>query len=48
MVIDLVGRADLLDRALAHHDDAVGKLECFLLVVGDEDRGVAGAVVDFA
>ena len=34
--------------ALAHDDDAVGEFERLLLVVGDEDGGVAGGVVDFA
>ena len=35
-------------RALAHHHQPVGELERLLLVVGDEHRGVAGAVVDLA
>ncbi|MCY1353754.1 hypothetical protein D9M68_483180 [compost metagenome] len=48
MVVDLVRRADLFDRALAHDDDAVGQFQRLLLVVGDEDRRVAGAVVDLA
>src|SRR5262249_37401784 len=47
-VVDLVGRADLLDLAAVQHDDAVGELDRLLLVVGDEDGGVAGAVVDLA
>ncbi len=47
-VIDVVGRADLFDLALAHDDDAVGKLQRFLLVVSDEDGGVAGAIVKLA
>ena len=47
-VVDLVGAADLLDPALVQHDDAVGELDRLLLVVGDEDGGVAGAVVDLA
>ena len=47
-VVDVVGGADLLDRALAHDDDAVGELQRLFLVVGDEDGGVAGAVVDLA
>ncbi len=47
-VVDVVGRADLFDLALAHDDDAVGKLEGLFLVVGDEEGGVAGAVVEFA
>src|SRR3954454_9073980 len=33
LVVDLGGRADLLHLALVHHDDLVGKLERFLLVV---------------
>jgi hypothetical protein len=33
---------------LAHHHHAVGELERFFLVVGDEDGGVAGAVMDLA
>ena len=47
-VVDLVGRADLLDPPLVHHHDAVGELHRLLLVVGDEDGGVAGPVVDLA
>ncbi len=47
-VIDIVGAADLFDRALAHDDDAVGELQCLLLVVRDEHRGVAGLVMDLA
>ena len=47
-VVDLVGGADLLDPALAHHHHAVGELHRLLLVVGDEDGGVPGAVVDLA
>ena len=47
-VIDLVGGADLFDLALAHDDDAVGEFQRLLLVVGDEDGGVAGGVVDIA
>ncbi len=33
-VVDVVGRADLFDLALAHDDDAVGKLEGLFLVRG--------------
>ena len=47
-VVDLVGRADLLDAALVEDDDPVGELERLVLVVGDEDGGVAGLVVDLA
>ena len=35
-------------RALAHDDDAVGQFQRLFLVVGDEDRRVAGGVVDLA
>jgi hypothetical protein len=41
-------RTDLLDAALAQDHDAVGEFQRLLLVVGDEDGGVAGAVVDLA
>ncbi len=47
-VIDIVRRADLLDPALAHHHHAVGEFQRLFLVVGDEQRGVAGAVVQLA
>ena len=36
-VVDLVRRTDLLDPPFAHHHNAVGQLEGFLLVVRDED-----------
>src|SRR5690606_34023446 len=42
------GGADLLDPALDHDDDAVRELQRLFLVVGDEDGGVAGGVVDRA
>ena len=45
MVVDLLGRADLLDMAVAHHHHPVGELKRLLLVVGDEDRGQAHLVV---
>ncbi len=48
LVIDVVGGADLLDLALAHDAEAIGQFEGFFLIMGDEDRGVAGAVVHFA
>src|SRR5262249_27747627 len=47
-IVDLVGRADLLDLAAIQHHDAVGELDRLLLVVGNEDGGVTGAVVDLA
>ncbi len=41
-VVDLVGRADLLEKTAIHNRDPVGQGERFVLVVGDKDRGVAG------
>jgi hypothetical protein len=46
LVVDLVGRADLLDLSLAHHHDAVGELERLFLVVGDEHGGMPRLLVD--
>ena len=46
--VDLVGRADLLDPALAHHHDPVGHGERLLLVVRDHDRGHAEPVLQVA
>ena len=43
--VDLVGRADLLDAAVAQHHDAVGQLQRLFLVVGDEQRGLPGLLV---
>ena len=37
-IVDFARRPDLLDRALVHHDDAVGHRQRFFLIVGDEDR----------
>ena len=42
------GRADLLDAAFVHDHDAVGDLEGFFLVVGDEDAGDVDLVVQAA
>ena len=41
VVVDLVGRTDLLDAALVEHGNAVGEGQRLLLVVGDVDRGDA-------
>src|SRR5581483_6715920 len=48
MLIELVDAAALLDAAAIHHDDTIGELERFFLIVRDEDRGVAGAIVQRA
>ena len=45
LVVELVGRADLLDLAVGHHHDRVGDLHRLLLVVGDEHRGDVDLVV---
>ena len=47
-VVDLGRRADLLDPALAHHDDPIGQRERLLLVVGDVDRRDAELALDRA
>ena len=39
--VEIVGRADLLDAALVHHDDAVGERQRLGLRVGHEDEGDA-------
>lgn len=41
MLVDALGRVDLLDGALMEHGDAVGHGERLTLVVGDEDHGDA-------
>ena len=46
--LDLVRGADLFESALGQDGDAVGELQRLVLVVGHEDRGLAGAVVDLA
>ncbi len=38
VVVDFLGRADLLDLALVHHHHAVGDFQRFFLIVRDEDR----------
>ncbi len=48
VAIDLFRRADLLDVSVVHQHHAVGHLERFFLVVGDEDRGDVQVVVQFA
>ncbi len=45
-LVGLLRRADLLDAALTHHDDAVGQRHRLVLIVGDEDRGGADGALD--
>ena len=45
-LVDLLGRADLLDAALVEHGDAVAHAERLVLVVGDEDEGDADLALD--
>ena len=46
LVVDLLGRAHLLEPALAHHRDAVGHRERLFLVVGHEHEGDADVPLD--
>ena len=48
IVEHLVGRADLFDAALVHHQHAVGQFHRFVLVVGHEDAGQVDLVVQAA
>ena len=41
VIVDLIGRTDLLDVALVEYGDAVGQGQGFLLIVGDVDGGDA-------
>ena len=45
---DLDGGANLLDHSTVDEDNAVGDFEGFVLIVGDEESGEVGAVVEFA
>ena len=45
-LVDLLGRADLLDAAVAHDGDTVGQRERLGLVVRHEQRGRAGGAED--
>ena len=50
-LVDVLGRADLLDETVAHDGDAVGEVERFFLIVGHIKKGDAGAllyVLEFA
>jgi len=47
-IADLVWSADLLDGAVVDEDDAVGDIESFLLVMGDEEAGQVRGVVKAA
>src|SRR6516225_9000830 len=47
-LVDVLGRARLLDLARVHHRDNVGGGHRFRLVMGDVDRGVAVLVVQAA
>ena len=45
-LVDLLGRAELLDPAAVHDRDPVGHRERLLLVVGDVDEGDADLALD--
>ncbi len=44
--VEVLRRADLAHRAVAHHHDAVGERERLVLVVGHVDRGGTQHIVD--
>ena len=46
--VDLGRRADLLDHAVVHHDDAIGHRQRLFLVVRDHDRRDPDALVQAA
>ena len=46
LLVQLARRPDLLDLAVAHHDDLLGDVHRLLLVVGDEDRRHVHLVVE--
>ena len=48
VLVDLVGRAQLHQLAVLEDRHAVSKVQRFFLVVGDEDRGDPGPVVQLA
>ena len=48
LLVDLAGRADLLDPAVRQHGDAVGQRQGLGLVVGDIDRGLAEPALQIA
>ena len=48
IVVDVAGRADLLDAALVHHHHPVGDFQRLFLIVGDEDRGHVDLVMQRA
>ena len=47
-LVELLGRAHLLDPPVVEHDDLVGNLERLALVVGDEQAGHVDLVVKFS
>lgn len=46
LVVNLFGRTDLLDLALAHHRDSVAHRERLFLIVGHENEGDADFALD--
>jgi len=48
LLIDLLGPADLGNRALEHDGQAIGKSERLFLVVGDQDEGDADRALELA
>ena len=48
VIVDLVGRADLLDPAMVHYDDAIRDLQRLFLIMGDEYASDVHLVVQSA
>ena len=46
LVVNILGRADLLNFALAHDHDGIGHAQGFFLVVGDENKGDPGGLLN--
>src|SRR5690606_21514644 len=46
IVVDLLGRADLLNSSLVDHNNTVCHLHCFFLIVSHEDRRYMQLVVE--
>ena len=47
-IVEFLRRADLFDAALVEHDDAIGELHRFVLIMRDEDGRQSGLLVHVA
>ena len=48
LLVHLLGSSDLLDRAILQDGHPVGEFQRLVLIVRDEDRRLAGPLVNFA